>query len=128
HADLAPAPAPPPAPPPRAPAFNPFMGMGRDAGSFIGGLPLDLSGPDPFSIESPPPRASSRAAAPSPEPPVFPPSSPAPAFEPSFDPPPLEDLLPPPSTGELSAAVEPFSLPESPPPATATGPSNVTHD
>ena len=50
-------PAPPPVPPPPArptPAFNPFRGMGRDAGSFIGGLPLNLP-PDPFGTFGPPP-------------------------------------------------------------------------
>lgn len=52
------APEPEPAPreeAPASPTFDPFRGMGRDMGSFIGGLPLNLVAGDPFGAPPPPP-------------------------------------------------------------------------
>ena len=62
-----PAPAPPPA---RKSAFDPFLGMGRDEGSFIGGMPLQFGPLIP--LPRPAPQAPAAAAAPTPPPPSEP--------------------------------------------------------
>src|SRR5205085_10383022 len=102
----------PSTPPPLAPRFDPFMGMGRDQGSFIGGLPLNLPAADPFAFgspELPPPIA---------EPEAFRPQLPG------FAPPPLPPAVPPsrarsydaPPTFGVAGEPQP-KLPELPPEA-----------
>ena len=52
--------------PTSVPEADPFLGMGRDLGTFLGGMPLDLSGPPvaPPTLFAPPPLAVEPAVAP----------------------------------------------------------------